>query len=217
MYLPRHFALDDDSAVDEVLAQVSTVELVTFDGVRPVATLMPMLWERAADPTDSVRGRLLGHLARANDQWSTVAPGSLALAIATGPEGYVSPSWYPSKAEHGRVVPTWNYVSVHLTGALVVRHDPDWLRGVVGRLTRRHEQHRPAPWTVQDAPDRFIERSLHAIVGIELVVTSIEAKAKLSQNRDRADADGVVRGLRADDTPSSTALAEAVQRAMPLP
>jgi len=204
MYLPRHFRLDDDALVEELLSQLSTVELITFDGTRPVASLMPMLWQRAsATGSDQVRGRLLGHLARANPQWSGAVPDALALAIATGAQSYVSPSWYPSTAEHGRMVPTWNYVSVHLTGRLVVHHEPEWLRDVVGRLTRRHEQHRPAPWTVEDAPSDFIRTSLTAIVGIELLVTAVEAKAKLSQNRDPADVVGVIDGLSDDGSPAA--------------
>src|SRR5207244_8197271 len=127
--------------------------------------------------SDGGRGRLLGHLARANPQWSTVAAGSQALAIVRGPEGYVSPSWYPAKAAHGRVVPTWNYVTVHLTGDLVVHDDPVWLRDVVERLTRRHEEGRAEPWHVDDAPDPFLAGSLRAIVGVELSVTRVEAKA----------------------------------------
>jgi len=218
MYLPSAFAVEPERAellADTLLRARGSVELVTFDGVAPVASLIPALWEPAPGPdraagSHGVRGQLLGHLARANPQWSSVAAGSHALAIVRGPEGYVSPSWYPAKAAHGRVVPTWNYVAVHLTGELVVHDDPVWLRGVVERLTRRHEEGRAEPWHLDDAPDRFLAGSLRAIVGVELSVTRIEAKAQLSQNRDRADADGVRAGLRADGGPAADALADAM-------
>ena len=211
MYLPRHFRVDP-AAVDRMLSDLVTVELVTFDGIQPVASLIPVAWQppAAQDPSE-VAGRLLGHLARANPQWSSAVAGSRALAIATGPQGYVSPSWYPSTAEHGRTVPTWNYVSLHLTGPLVVHQEPDWVRDVVERLTRRHEEHRPRPWRLQDAPQRYVDSSVRAIVGIELVVTSVQAKAKLSQNRDPGDVAGVIDGMLAEATPDARRIAALMQ------
>jgi transcriptional regulator len=191
MYLPHHFAVDDPGAVAGLIEACGSAELITFDGTRPVASLLPVLWEPAGP-------RLLGHLARANTQWSTVAAGSLALAVVTGPQGYVSPSWYASKAEHGRVVPTWNYVSVHLTGELRVQDDPDWVRDVVTRLTERHEAGRPHAWAVGDAPPAYVSGQLRAIVGVELLVTSVEAKWKVSQNRGEADQRGVREALLAE-------------------
>jgi transcriptional regulator len=153
------------------------------------------------------RGVLLGHLARNNDQWRTPVIGE-ALVIAHGPDAYVSPSWYPSKAEHGRVVPTWNYATVHVYGTLQVHDDPDWLAELVGRLTDRHEATRPHPWAVTDAPPPFIAGQLRAIVGIELVISRVAVKVKMSQNRPGADIDGVVAGLRADGHPDAAELVE---------
>jgi len=202
MYLPRHFALDDADAVAAFVDAVGSAELVTFDGTRPVATLLPVIWDR----TTGTHGRLLGHLARANPQWSTAEPTTQALAIVTGPQAYVSPTWYPGRQEHGRGVPTWNYVSVHLTGPLSVHDDPAWLRDVVTRLTERHERGRPRPWTPAEAPDRFIDGQLRAIVGVQLDVVSVEAKGKLSQNRDPADRDGVIRGLAEEPGPGAAAI-----------
>jgi transcriptional regulator len=118
----------------------------------------------------------------------------------------VSPNWYASKAEHGRVVPTWNYTTVHLTGRLYVHDDVDWLRTLVTRLTERHESHRQQPWAVTDAPERFVDGQLRAIVGVELAIERVEAKHKLSQNRPEADRAGVVEGLAAEPGPGAAAV-----------
>ena len=153
-------------------------------------------------------GRLVGHLALANQQWQTIQPGSQALAIVHGPQAYISPSWYESKARHGRVVPTWNYESVHLTGTLEVHRDPEWLRALVTRLTQLHEGRRAHPWAVTDAPPDYITGQLRAIVGVELTITSVEAKRKLSQNRGVADQQGTIAGLRAEPGPGTAVIAD---------
>ena len=141
---------------------------------------------------------MVGHLARANAHWRRIVDGSPALAIVTGPDAYVSPSWYATKVEHGKVVPTWNYSVVHLRGSVVVHDDAEWVRALVTRLTDRHESPRDVPWAVSDAPDDYIEKNLRPIVGVEVVVSSVEAKAKLSQNRSDSDRAGVASGLAAD-------------------
>jgi transcriptional regulator len=120
------------------------------------------------------------------------------MVIVHGPDSYISPGFYESKREHGRVVPTWNYLTAHIHGELIVHDDPVWLEALVRRLTDRHEAARPEPWSVDDAPRDYTENQLRAIVGVELRVTHIEAKAKLGQNRSSADVDGVIEGLRAD-------------------
>jgi transcriptional regulator len=155
---------------------------------------------------------LLGHLALANPQWRSAGPGTIALAIVHGPQAYVSPSWYPSTARHGKMVPTWNYISVHLTGQLTVHRDPEWLRDVVGRLTARHEAGRPAPWHLSGAPGEYIDAQLRAIVGIELTITSVEAKEKLSQNRNPEDQAGALAGLRGEPGPGPAAIAGLMAR-----
>ena len=189
LYVPRFNVMDADD-VRPFVAAVATAQLVTVgeDGV-PDATFLPVLWEGE---------RLVGHLARANAHWRRIVDGSPALAIVTGPDTYVSPGWYATKAEHGKVVPTWNYSVVHLRGRIVVHDDPSWVRSLVTRLTDRHESAREEPWAVTDAPEDYIDKNLRPIVGVELLVSSVEAKAKLSQNRSDEDRAGVARGLTAD-------------------
>ncbi len=189
MYVPGFAAVDEDRARDMV-ADIGSGWLVTgtTDGP-PAATLMPVLW----------RGdRLVAHMARANPHWRAIVDGMPGLVIVAGPEAYISPSWYAAKAEHGRVVPTWNYLAVHLTGAVHTHDDPTWLRRAVTDLTNRHEHDRPEPWHVTDAPDDFITAQLRAIVGIEMHVEHAAGKAKLSQNRSAADQLGVIAGLDHD-------------------
>jgi transcriptional regulator len=189
LYVPRFNVMDADG-VRPFVEAVATAQLVTVgeDGL-PDATFLPVLWEG---------DRLVGHVARANAHWRRIVDGSSGLAIVTGPDTYVSPSWYATKAEHGKVVPTWNYSVVHLRGRVVVHDDPEWVRGLVSRLTDRHESDRDERWHVTDAPEDYIAKNLRPIVGVELVVESVEAKAKLSQNRSDEDRAGVAAGLAAD-------------------
>lgn len=203
MYLP-HFNRMDDAEVGAFLESVGTAELVTTgsDGY-PVATLLPFV--RDGD-------RLLMHMARANPHWQAIEPGTPALAIVAGAQAYVSPAWYATKHEHGRVVPTWNYSAVHLTGTVTTHHDEDWLRDLVGRLTDEHELGRPDPWAVDDAPAEYVRKQLRAIVGVELAVERVEAKAKLSQNRNDADRAGVVRGLEEEGGAAGVFVAGAMRR-----
>src|SRR5262252_8668712 len=203
MYIPRHFALTDMTQVEAFVDAAQAADLVTFDGTRPVSTLLPVIWDRAGpdggtdeDNADGSEGgarygRLLGHIAIANSQWQTAVPGAEALAIIHGPQAYISPSWYESKTRHGRVVPTWNYQAVHLTGRLTIHRDPEWTRSLVSRLTRRHEEPNPRPWAVTDAPPEYVTGQLRAVVGVELTITAVEAKDKLSQNRGALDQAGV--------------------------
>lgn len=206
VYVP-HFNRMDDADVSAFLDAIGTAELVTTgsDGY-PVATLMPFL--RDGD-------RLLMHMARANPHWRSIESETPALAVVAGAQAYVSPGWYATKQEHGRVVPTWNYSAVHLTGRVTTHHDEAWLRDLVGRLTDRHEQHRADPWSVTDAPADYVRKQLRAIVGVELRVERVEAKAKLSQNRSDADRAGVVRGLEADGAAGDVEVAAAMRRLEP--
>ena len=203
VYLPAHFTAPQTADVAAFVAAAATADLVTFDGTKPVASLIPVIW----DSGTGQHGRLLGHLALANPQWQSVAPGSSALAIVHGPQAYVSPSWYPSTARHGRTVPTWNYVTVHFTGPLTVHRDPEWLRDVVTRLTRRHEDHRDAPWAVAGAPPDYINGQLRGIVGVEMAIDTVEAKHKLSQNRSAEDQAGVVAALAGEPGPGPAGIA----------
>jgi transcriptional regulator len=206
VYVPEHFTLSDE-AVRELLGRHGAGDLVsaTAEGLR--ATFLPFVHDPDAGP----HGALLGHLARNNDQWRH-APIGEALVILRGPDGYITPGWYASKTEHGRVVPTWNYVTAHVYGELVVHDDVAWLDEHVRRLTEKHEAGQAQPWAVDDAPPAFVAGQLRAIVGIELRITRIEAKAKLSQNRPAADIDGVVAGTRAQ---GHDVMARAVDGARP--
>jgi transcriptional regulator len=212
MYLPRHFTVTDLAQIAAFVDAAQSADLVTFDGTKPVSTLLPVIWDRPESPAanggPADHGRLLGHIAIANEQWKTAQPGAQALAIVRGPQAYISPKWYESKARHGRVVPTWNYEAVHLTGTIAFHQDTEWLRALVTRLTRLHEGDREHPWAVTDAPPDYIDGQLRAIVGIELTVTSIEAKQKLSQNRSELDRAGVVAGLGGEAGPGPAAIAE---------
>ena len=162
MYVPQHFAMDDD-AVQGLLREHGAGDLVTATAQGLVATMLPFIH----DPDRGPHGALLGHVARNNDHWRH-APVGEALVILRGPDAYISPQWYASKREHGRVVPTWNYVTAHVYGQLVVHDDVEWLDDLVRRLTEKHEAGRPQPWAVDDAPPRFVAGQLRAIVGLEL-------------------------------------------------
>lgn len=205
MYTPASMEIHELEARSFVDA-VGSGWLVTVgaDGA-PVGTLLPILW----------RGdRVVAHLAKANPHWRDL-DGARALLIVGGPEVYVSPSWYPSKAEHGRVVPTWNYLAVHLTGSVTVHHDPAWLREMVTDLTERHEGERAEPWAVTDAPAEYLDAMLQAIVGVELAVERVEGKAKLSQNRPEPDQLGVIAGLDDIGSAAATAVADAMRARRP--
>ncbi len=197
MYLPPHFALTDLVEIVSVVEATGAVDLVTVDGRgRPCATLMPIIWDRREwSPGEGVFGTLLMHMARANSHWESIGNGSPGLAILHGPQAYVSPSTYASKREHGRVVPTWDYVSVHFEGETYVSHDVEQLRAHVSELTTFHESKRAQPWKVTDAPESYINGQLRGIVAITLRITSLAAKVKLSQNRSIDDRIGVAEDL----------------------
>lgn len=205
MYSPPFTTVTDETWAREHVAAAAAGWFVTAGapGSAPEATLLPVIWTG-----DTV----IAHAARANMQWRDLADDTPGLVIVPGPAAYVSPSWYWSKREHGRAVPTWNYSAVHLTGTLRVHEDPAWLRRAVTELTDVHEGGRVEPWEVTDAPKAFVAGQLRGIVGIELTVTGVEAKAKLSQNRSDADRAGVIDGLRAEPSPQAHAVAEAMSR-----
>ena len=199
MYIPAHFAASPD-AIRDLLMRPAAANLITMTPRGLLATLLPF----AYDPSVGEHGALQGHVARNNTQWSEPVIGE-SLAIIQGADAYISPTWYASKAEHGRVVPTWNYSTAHVYGNLVIHDDPGWLGNQVRRLTDLHEAGSDRPWTVEDAPEPYISGQLRAIVGVELLITRIEAKTKLSQNRSDADRDGVVKGLTARGQAESAA------------
>jgi transcriptional regulator len=209
MYIPAHFA-PDDATVADLLHNHGAADLVTLTDEGLVATMLPFVYvPPSAEHDAGEHGALHGHVARNNEQWKLPARGE-SLVIVRGPDSYISPGWYASKAEHGRVVPTWNYVTAHVYGRLVVHDDAAWTEDLVRRLTAKHESRRERPWSADDAPRAFIEGQLRAIVGVELLITRVEAKAKLSQNRSAADVAGVITGLRER---GDVVIAEAVERA----
>ena len=206
VYIPAFNLEEDEAELRALVAAVRAGWLVTNGhAAAPSATFLPLIWR---DDT------VIAHFARANPHWREIGSETGALIIVTGPDAYVSPAWYPAKAEHGKVVPTWNYSAVHLTGPARVHHDPGWLRMAVEELTNEHERSRAAPWHVTDAPSAYVEGQLRAIVGVELTVSKVEGKAKLSQNRSRADREGVVTGLRQSARPNDLSVAEQMALAL---
>lgn len=192
MYIPSHFKQEDLTKIHELMQRVGFVSLVTSTSDGLVATQAPVLF----DAKDGEHGTLRGHVARANAQWKTSPGQGEGLAIFIGANGYVSPQWYASKREHGKVVPTWNYVAVHAYGPVRFSEDRALLLDIVTRLTEKQEAGFEHPWKVSDAPADYIENMLNAIVAFEMPVTRIEASWKLSQNKTEADRNGVMSGLR---------------------
>jgi transcriptional regulator len=197
MYLPSYFREERVPVLHDLIRSRPLATLVTLAPDGMTANHIPMLI--VADPLPF--GTLLGHVARGNPQWR--AGETPALAIFTGPEHYISPSWYPSKQEHGRVVPTWNYAAVHAYGTLRIHQDAAWLRGLVTRLTETHEARFDRPWSVSDAPADYIEGLLKAIVGIEIRIDRLEGKWKMGQNRSDADREAAADKLLEMKTPSA--------------
>ena len=190
MYTPPAFREDDPDILRAIIGEAGLATFVTSTAEGLIATPLPLFLDTAEGPF----GTLYGHLAKANRQW-TLEPSGEALAIFSGPDAYVTPSWYRSKREHGKVVPTWNYVAVHAYGAVEFFDDPERLLGVVTRLTEHHEKGRSEEWAVSDAPERFVAAQLRGIVGLRMPVARVEGKRKLSQNRPEADREGVASGL----------------------
>jgi transcriptional regulator len=194
MYLPTHFAEPRVEVLHEAIRAAGLATLVTLGTDGLDASHLPFLLEPEPGPL----GRLVGHVARANPQWSATPDGSPALVILLGPDAYVTPSWYATKRETGRVVPTWNYLAIHAHGTVRFFHERERLLDVVTRLTDRHEEARPHPWKVSDAPPDYLDAMLKGIVGVELAITRLEGKWKASQNRNEADRRGVEEGLRSE-------------------
>jgi transcriptional regulator len=205
MYIPPAFKNDDIASIRATIrdARLGTLVTATADG--PIATPMPLF----LDDNEGERGVLYGHLAKANPHWR-LPPIGEALAIFTGPEAYVTPSWYATKQETGKVVPTWNYVAVHAYGPVEFFHEPERLLDVVMRLTNKHEGSRATPWAVSDAPADFVASQLRGIVGVRIAVSRFEGKRKLSQNRPEADRAGVAAGLAASASPRDREIASLI-------
>jgi transcriptional regulator len=202
MYLPSHFREERVPVLHGLIRDRPLATLVTLGLEGMTANHIPMMI--LAEPLPF--GTLVGHVARGNPVWQEAE--IPALAIFTGPENYISPSWYPSKQEDGRVVPTWNYVAVHASGMLLVHEDRDWLRGLVTKLTETHEAQFERHWKVSDAPEAYVEGMLKGIVGIEIRIDRLEGKWKIGQNRSEADRTGAADGLRRSGSAAASDVAE---------
>jgi transcriptional regulator len=183
MYIPAHFAVSDPAAVHRIIREHPLGMLVRQGGDGLDADHIPF----ELDPATGPLGTLTAHVARANPLWQQCAPGSQVMVVFRGAEAYVSPSWYPSKHESHRQVPTWNYEVVHAQGTLTVHDDERFVRGLVARLTRQHEAAETKPWKMTESAPEYIDGMLRNIVGIEVAVTSLVGKSKLSQNREVRD------------------------------
>lgn len=207
MYNPSLFKEERLDVIRELMANFPLAALVTLGQDGLVASHLPLIHDAAPEPY----GRLRGHMARANPQWRHFSPAVPALAIFNGPRHYISPSWYPSKADHGKVVPTFNYAVVHAYGRLSILEDPERLREHVRDLTDFQEAHRDQPWRIDDPPAGYVEGQLPAIVGIEMVIDRLEGKWKVSQNRPAPDRVAVSAALRELNTSEGRAMADLVE------
>lgn len=193
MYCPAHFAENDGTALRELIRAQPLATLVTLGSDGLQVDHVPLLLSSRDDGTPVLRG----HVARANPMWKKLSPGEPAVAVFHGPDAYISPSWYPTKRQHGQAVPTWNYTTVHARGPLRVIEEADWLRAQVEALTAQQEAGLVEPWQVGDAPADYIEKMLAAIVGIEIEIATLEGKRKASQNQPAENRAGIVRALEA--------------------
>ncbi|AXC15227.1 Transcriptional regulator [Acidisarcina polymorpha] len=208
MYVPPAFREDDLPTIHAEMQKIQLATLVTLTENGLVATHLPLLLDSDAGEF----GTLYGHLARGNLQWRETMPSVEALAIFTASDAYVTPSWYPSKLETGKVVPTWMYAAIHAYGAVKFIDDAEWLRDLVSRLTDKHEASFPQPWKVTDAPGEYVEAQLKRIIGVELPISRLEAKWKFDQRSLEADRLGVVTALEASSTPGNLEAAGVMRR-----
>ena len=206
MYVPKHFAETDRNVLHRLIDAHPLGAWITLLDDRLEVNHIPFLIERDAGEL----GTLVGHVAKANPVWRNASTTVASVVIFQGPEAYISPSWYPAKKRHGRVVPTWDYAVVHAHGVPRVLHDKEWLLGLVEKLTTKHEAGRRAPWQVSDAPADYVDRLLDGIVGIELPIARLEGKWKVSQNRP-SETDAIIQGLREQPDPESQAMARLLE------
>jgi transcriptional regulator len=189
VYNPKHFANNDRQTIIDTIRELGAADLITFGSGGIEASFLPL---QLNDDATILRG----HFARANQQWKRVDTSIEALACWRGPDTYISPSLYPTKQEHGKVVPTWNFITIQVRGTVIIHDDRQWVEQLVRSLTAQHEATSAVPWSIDDAPRDYIDSMLAAIVGVELQITSIEAKWKLSQNKTPLEIAGVIGGLQ---------------------
>jgi transcriptional regulator len=207
MYIPRANKEDRIPVLHKLMEDQPFASLITVGSSGLFASHIPMVLERSGP-----MGCLRGHLSRANTQWRDYTPSVEALAIFSGPQHYITPSWYPEKQETGKVVPTWNYVVVHAYGYLKVIEDREWLMAHLARLTGIHEAGSSVPWKITDAPADYIASQVKGIVGLEMAIERLEGKWKVSQNRSEQDRSGVARGLAELNTADSLAMQALVEK-----
>jgi transcriptional regulator len=210
MYIPPAFDEDDPERLRDFIRRYPLGTLVTATANGLDANHIPLLIATTGD----AGARLHGHIARANPLWRNVVPNAQALVIFHGPDSFISPSWYPSKRENARVVPTWNYAVVHAHGPLRFIDDSAWVRAHVEALTHEHEANRDTPWAVTDAPAEFVDKLVGAVVGLEISITRWYGKWKVSQNRSVTDRLGVIEGLEHQASESSIAMAALVKETL---
>ena len=210
MYVHPLHRLTDREALSALVASHPLGAWVCQGRDGLVANHLPFLLDRSRGPC----GTLIGHVARANPVWRGLDPGAPSVVMFQGPQAYITPGWYPGKAAHGEVVPTWNYVVAHAHGVARAIDDRDWLLDMLGRLTDAHEANRPSPWSLADAPGPFVDRMMRAIVGIEIPIDRLEGKLKASQDEALADRLGTVRGLRKQAGDAAHAMAALVGKAI---
>ena len=208
MYSPTHFQENRPEVLHELMREHPLACLVAHTAQGLQANHIPLMFE----PHAGTPGALQGHIARANSLWRELKDGAEVLALFQGASHYISPNWYPTKAEHGKVVPTWNYAIVHARGRIAWIHDASWLREFVSKLTDSQERQQKAPWQLTDAPPKYVDQMLGAIVGFEITITELVGKWKLSQNRSAADRAGVVAGLAELPAESSREMAALVEK-----
>jgi transcriptional regulator len=209
MYQPSYHREDRAPVHHALIRAYPLGTLITSGASGLEANPVPFILDEKAGS----KGMLKAHIARANPQWRNVDPQSEALAVFMGPQTYVSPSWYVTKQETGKVVPTWNYACVHVYGSIKVIQDRNWLLAQIRDLTDLKERDRPSPWSIDDAPADFVAGMVEAIVGLEITISRIEGKWKVSQNRNEADRQGVIAGLMASGDETDRAMAELVAAA----
>jgi transcriptional regulator len=207
VYVPSHFKETDVSRLHALIADFPLATLVTSgqDGI--AANHIPLILDLSAGE----HGTLIGHVARNNDLWRDGRHDGESLAVFQSADAYISPNWYAAKQETHEVVPTWNYAVVHVYGSIVVHDDEKWVRGAVGRLTKKMEALQSDPWKMADAPASYLAGMLANIVGIEMPISRISGKWKVSQNRPLADRSGAVEGLRLADDPGAEAMARLIE------
>jgi transcriptional regulator len=210
MYIQRQFEEMRVEVLHELIRQHPFGMIVTLHDEGLNANHLPF----EVDPAPAPFGTLRAHVARGNPVWRDFSTEVAALMVFQGPQSYITPSWYATKQETGKVVPTYNYMAVHASGPMRIVDDPVWLRGLVERLTDRFEASRPAPWKLTDAPADYMEKQLQAIVGIEIPLTKLVGKWKLNQNRSEMDRAGVADGLRETGDANGLAMADAIQQSL---